>query len=227
MSLRLIKRADSPGLTYVNPETGHKQFAWDMKTLMLLVEKYRRDNGFLPVEREQVEDQICQMLPPGWCEYTTGGQPNDFVDVRIGKDDVLRGTRVLSEIAVRRAASVLVPSWTPFVEQEEAERRAAICAACYAKVSVEGCVSCDDYIPVISAVIGDRTTKADAQLGIAACAICKCAARAHVHVKADVLSRGVDDAMLAKFKLVEPCWKWRVIEEYRLTESAPTDSPTP
>ncbi len=221
MSLLLNKRADSPGLIYTHAETGHKQHAWDINTLMGLIKKYRVDNSFTPVSQEDVEEQICQTLPPDWCHYSTGGAPTDFIDLQLTPDDVIRGTAALGEIAARRAASMLVPSWTPFVEQEEAERRAAICAGCYAKTTLSGCRSCDGFVAAIKTLIGGRQTKADNVLAAHACAVCKCSASAQVHVKAEILAKGVDEKMMAKYSQIEHCWKFKELQALTTEGEAP------
>jgi len=207
MSLRLIKRADSPGLNYVHPETGQKHFAWDMTTLFKLVTDYRTVNNLPVVDRETVEDQVCQTLGGDWCQHSSGGKPQDFIDLRLTPEDVLRGTMALGEIAARRAASALIPSWSPFVDQETAEARAATCATCYAKAPLTGCRSCDGFVATVQGVIGDRHTKSDHLLVAQACGICKCAASVQVHIKDEILARGIDDAMRAKFAQVGHCWK--------------------
>ena len=224
MGLRLDKRSDAPPDWYrfTVPATGKVISALDPDTWISEIKNYYRINN-IPIPddlREIAEDQICQLLPPGWCHYSDGGQPSDYIDTRLGIDDVLRGTAALGEVVARRLASVLVPGWSPFVSQEEAESRAATCAACYVKTPVAGCLACREFSGAIGLVIGDRKTKADPQIEFASCAICKCSAKVQVHVKGDILARNVDDAMLAKFKRVEFCWKWRAIEQARLTPEA-------
>lgn len=221
MSLRLNPSAESPGLRYTHPESQHQHFAWDIHTLMSLVNTYRQQNNFPVVSQEDVEDAVCQSLPANWCHQASGANRNDFDNLRLTKDDVLRGTMALSEIAARRAASTLIPSWTPFVDQATAEARAATCSQCYAKTPVTGCRSCDTYISAISAIIGDRKTSFDPFLSTSACGICKCSLSAQVHVKGDILLRGMDDGMKAKFAGVGHCWRNSLTEEPEPSSTAP------
>lgn len=222
MGLRLNKRSDAPpdGLRYMVPETGQVIRSLDKDTWLLEIKNHLRMNS-IPIPddlAERAEHQCCQTLPPGWCRYSEGGEPSDYIDVRLGLDDVLRGTAVLSEIMARRVAALVNPDWSPFVDQATAEARAAICAACYAKVPVQGCLSCREFTAAAGKVVGSRTTKADASLEIHACAICKCAAKSQVHIRGEILARGVDDAMLKRFQGVPHCWKTAAIEEARLTK---------
>ena len=76
-----------------------------------------------------------------------------------------------------------------FVSQEEAEKRAEICASCDLNVNIAGsCGACADRIARALAVIGSRRTKLDEKLG--ACSICSCALRAAVHVPIRASDRG-------------------------------------
>lgn len=225
--LRFNQRPDAPpdGFRYMVPQTGHVIRGLDRDTWLMEIKNHLRMNS-IPIPDdllEQAEDQCCKLMPPGWCHYTDGSQPQDFIDQRLTVDDVLRGTFAMGEIMARRAAALLVPSWSPFVDQELAESRAQTCSSCYAKVPVQGCLSCLEFTGKVGAIIGDRHTRADATLEIHACGICKCSAKAQVHVKAEILARGVDDAMLAKFALIPHCWKGKEISA--LTEDTETSSP--
>lgn len=230
MGLRLLKRFDAPPdwYRYVVPQTGYAIRSLDRDTWVAETKNYLRINS-LPIQDdlvEQMEDQCCQFLPPGWCQYTDGGQPSDFIDTRLTVDDVLRGTMALAEIMARRAAYVVVPDMTPFVPQELAESRAATCASCYAKVQLSGCISCVGYTGKVDSVIGNRHTRSDASLETSSCAICKCSAKAQVHVKTEILAKGVDAAMLERFQKIPHCWKGIEVQQY-LTEQAQAATPAP
>lgn len=221
MSLRLNANSESPGLVFKHPESGFEHRAWDIHTLIGLIGPYRINNGWPALSQEQIEDAVCQSLPANWCHQASGANQNDFDNLRLTKDDVLRGTLALSEIAARRAASTLIPSWTPFVDQDTAEARAATCSQCYAKTPVTGCRACDTYLTAIGAIIGGRKTSHDAFLSTSACGICKCSLSAQVHVKGDILLRGMDDAMKAKFSEVAHCWRNSLTEEPEPSSTAP------
>lgn len=207
MSLRLNASAESPGLRFTHPESQHQHFAWDIHTLMSLISTYRQQNNFPPLSQEQVEDAVCQSLPANWCHQDAGNNKTDYDNLRLTKDDVVRGTKVLTEVMARRVASIVVPSWTPFVDQETAESRAAICSQCYARTPVLGCRACDDYLTTVGAIIGDRKTSHDQHLALYACGVCKCSCTAQVHVKGDILARSMDDDMKAKYTNLGHCWK--------------------
>jgi hypothetical protein len=216
--LRIKKRPDSPpgGFIYAH-ETGHRSQAWDKETMLRLAKDYRRVNN-LPIPddfEEQAIHQLCTTLPPDWCEYSQGGSPADFIDVRLTMADVLRGTLALAEVLARRIGAFFVPGFSPYVLQEEAEARAATCSACYVKVQIEGCASCSELFPIISRIIGDKKTKSDHALLSKACAICKCSAVAQVHLKPEILARNVTDTQLAQFSQIPHCWKFSAVQSVR------------
>jgi hypothetical protein len=76
-----------------------------------------------------------------------------------------------------------------FVSQEEAERRANICAGCPNNVTLQfSCGACmGGVMKLIHGVLGDRKTKNDYALG--ACLVCSCELKSAVHVPLDVQQR--------------------------------------
>lgn len=77
-----------------------------------------------------------------------------------------------------------------FVGQAEAERRAAICAACPANKPVAGCRACQGIPGLVFRTKGRRSTTRDRQLG--ACDVCGCSLEVKVHIPGDALdNRGL------------------------------------
>lgn len=207
MSLRLNKTTECPPDLYrFSHESGYVSRSFDPYSWMEDIKRHRRDNK-LPIPdnmREIAEDQLCRTLPPGWCRYSDGSSPLDYIDVRVGLPEVLVGTFALGVSAI-----------TGLVPQEVAEERASICAACPANVGIQGCRSCVGFAEKIAGVIGARKTRADQFLEQRSCAWCKCSSKAQVWVPIEVLSVTVSDELLAK-NTFSHCWKANQIRELRV-----------
>lgn len=187
-----------PGyLRFVVPD-GTVIMGADVKTWYAKIQKHYSDNGYaLPYDfREIAQDQWCRTSPPGWCQYENGTGYTG-INVHISLNDLLNGMNVLVSIAA---------SPDPLVDQAEADRRAAICAACPANVLVPGCAPCVGISNLVVGIKGKKTTKADAYLKT--CGLCKCSNEAQVWIKHEILMKGTDGATLMAMKTVnEECWK--------------------
>jgi hypothetical protein len=98
----------------------------------------------------------------------------------------------------------VLKAWMPkreWVAEEEAERRAAICAACPQNIEVTGCTGCHNIVNTITGFLGNRATGYDDQLK--GCRVCGCSNRAQVHVPLDVLHKGVTP----EIEFPTECWK--------------------
>lgn len=180
---------------------GHVSLAADVTAWYAKIAKHERDNGrTLPEDwKEQAQDQLCRVLPPGWCKFSDGSAPKTYVDVRLTMAGLLRGMATLTEVVV---------SSDSLVDQSEAERRAKICAACPANVSFDGCAPCVGFSNKIVAIKGAHSTEADPLLK--ACAICLCSNKAQVWVKGDVLAKRITPEMREQFSALPWCWKREV-----------------
>lgn len=200
LRLKEIGRIETPPdkLRYKFPQDGHTIMEMDVDSWFRRIEQHYKDNGYpIPEDwKEIAEDQLCQSLPPGWCEYENGGDPQAFIDARMTMDDVINGTNVLIEFVSQGA---------PLVDQKLADSRARTCAACYANISAGGCAACKGLAYLVDAVAGTSKTVADDQLQGKSCGVCKCLSRAHVWLPIDVLSKGITPTM----NLLWPdhCWK--------------------
>lgn len=197
------------------PQSGHtvRCFSWD--GLLTQIKDYCRDNGFPVPTVEDVEHQLCQILPPGWCAYEDGSAPAWYLDARISLDDVINGTKALGALMAAAIAAAFGGE-KPTVSQELAESRASTCARCYMNVNIPGCLPCVGFANIVAEVASGITTPADPFLK--ACLVCKCANEAQTRVKAEILSNGVPDEMLPKFP--EFCWKKIEIEKLRGSATA-------
>lgn len=78
------------------------------------------------------------------------------------------------------------------VPQEEAERRAAICAKCPHNRIISGCWGCKGVGEQVSKLSGGKTTSIDQNLHM--CDVCLCVIKAKVHLPREVIhTDGLDD----------------------------------
>lgn len=170
------------------------------------IDRHYKDNGYAQPEnwREIAEDQLCQLLPPGWCQQENGSAPKQFIDRRFGFDDAVNGTKVLIEFVKQGA---------PLVSQKEAEARGKTCATCYAALPIPGCSSCRAFANYVAEVAGARTTKADPFLDSKACAVCGCSAIANLWIPVEVSQAGVTEEMMQLWP--DHCWKGKQLRQLR------------
>lgn len=182
--------------------TGHKIVEADRTIWYTKIRKHYQDNSIpIPEDLDRVaQDQLCRILPPGWCRHESG-EGYAGLNTRLELADYLHGTRVLAEIALAS---------DPLVEQELAESRGAKCAACPANIFVPGCAPCVGISNLVVGIKGAKTTKADGFLKT--CAICKCNNEAQVWIKPEILAKGVDGTQLAQMRDMPDCWKVKELE---------------
>ncbi len=182
---------------------GHVSISSDKASWHAKIEKHEKDNGreLSPTWKEDAQDQLCRLLPPGWCEYENGAGPDFFLNTRLDANAFKRGIAVLASI-------VLSPD--PLVSPELAESRAKICAACPANTNIEGCQPCMKLSEAIANIKGSGTTSCDGILR--QCACCACPSRANVWIKPELLKKGVEEEQMRKLRLFDHCWKWREID---------------
>lgn len=210
-TLRLLPGSTCPPdkFRYIHAEDGHANTAFDRDSWFAAILRHKQNNGYeIPDDwQARAEDQLCRVLPPGWCEYAHGGEPSEFLDRRTPLQDIVNGTKVLA---------AFVASGCELVPQAEAETRGAICAGCYAREAVQGCAPCVGLSNLVAEICGARETRADAILEGKACLVCHCAARANVWIPVEVSKEGVTPEMMRQFP--DFCWKRQQIEA--LTEAA-------
>jgi hypothetical protein len=182
---------------YTHAETGHVTKARTYNEWVSAAKAHRVGNNLSIPDNfvEQMEDQLCMLLPPEWCQFE---DPNRrWVDTRFSIEDLSSGMRVFS---------TWMDEGRPFVEQAEAERRARICAGCPMNVQVHGCAPCHKLVHWISGNLFQRKTKHDGQLK--ACAVCRCANQAQIWFPLEILAEGDTEEK----QLLYPsfCWKKRV-----------------
>lgn len=164
------------GYRYVDPLDGYESHSFDYRTWVEQVEKHLQVNGRTvpPDLKEEMEEQLCLTLPPGWCNYDHDNRPRP--EMEVDWKDVLRGAQALSDWVTHGAR--IVPT-------KEAERRAQICTRCYLNVHMGGCSICQAAVERLANVL-PRTTQ---DVHLRTCAACKCALRMKVHFPNEILDK--------------------------------------
>jgi hypothetical protein len=175
-------------------------YTWQVK----IMEHRRGNNLDIPVNMMAIaEDQLCGTLPPGFCIYEVNDQSS--VDIRIGVADVLDWLNALKR---------KILSGEPYVEKDEANRRAAICVSCPLNVqAIGGCGSnCNKIVERLTPGMAKQSTLFDSQLKT--CAVCHCYNSVQVHFPLAVL--GETDTP----KLPDHCWRKPSGPNYRSDRAA-------
>lgn len=186
---------------YHHPD-GNISQATDQDSWFAAIRKHYKDNGVpMPENIEQVAiDQRCRTLPPGFCKYENGDNPDVYVNRRVTPEGLMAGMTVLYDIMMGGGS---------LVDQAKAEERARICAACPANVQVKGCYGCEQISQAIVAIKGAATTPSDPYLSN--CAVCFCRNKAQVWVSAETLAKGVNEDQMKQFASIPHCWKGKEI----------------
>ncbi len=133
----------------------------------------------------QIENALCERLAgSGNCV------PCSSVKQTLGFSEIVRWVKAMYNFATQ--------SKFHLVDQDEAERRAKICAACPHQISTSGCWGCKGIAGMLPAIAGARKTSYDGQLK--ACGVCGCFNAVSVHLPLDVQQ----DSHLS---FPDHCWK--------------------
>lgn len=198
--LRLLQRAECPPdkYRYKFREDGHTVSNFSHDGWLAAIVAHRRNNGYEtpPDWIAEAEDQLCRLLPAGWCEQENGAPPEFHLEARMTMDDILSGTKVLGSF---------VGQGMPLVSRAVAEERGKTCAGCYAAIPIPGCSPCVGLASLVADIAGAEPLTSDPLLENKSCAVCKCSARAQVWLPIELLAKGVPDEMLPKF----PSWCWK------------------
>ena len=204
-TFRILDKSTPPpgGWYWVEPSTQRifKHYARDAFFQEIRDHRLRQGIPIEPGWEERIEDEICRNNPH-WGREVCGRTER-------------YGERRPVSLAAMQSFLNVVGHWVAgilhgkevFVSQEEAEKRAEICASCDLNVNIAGsCGACADRIARALAVIGSRRTKLDEKLG--ACSICSCALRAAVHVPIEPQIAGLSEELKEDFRKVSSyCWK--------------------
>jgi hypothetical protein len=167
----------------VNEEVYGGDF-WDM---VRNCEKLLHSKGIMPPLDfvSQIEHNLCDRL---------AGNPNcvpcSSRKQTLGFAEIVRWVRAMYQFATTGKFEL--------VSQEEAERRAKICAACPHQIATSGCWGCKGIAGMLPHIAGARKTSYDLQLK--ACGICGCFNSVSVHLPVEV--QGGENLEFPDF-----CWK--------------------
>lgn len=183
------------GYRYFQAETKTWIRAADYYNLFASVQDHRKANN-LPLGtfwEAEVEDQLCQTLPPGQCKQSVPGQGRN-VFTRVGWEQIVAGTRTIVSWAAKGF---------PKVEQSVADARGDICSRCYFNVAeTGGCHACGQLQKLATSFVGSRRTKSDPFLRV--CAVCQCSLQVKVWTPIEAIDQGTNDELLKKFPNF--CW---------------------
>ena len=185
-----------PFFRYRFPSDGYESVATTHDAWLIDAGMHAAANGLAGPSAEEMEDQLCQTLPPGWCEFDDENRPRPSTALDWG--NVEAGLKTFGRWIV---------GGCKFVSQEEADRRALVCTRCYLNVSLGGCSGCQR---MIAEVVGNKTTKYD--FALRACGVCKCVLKAKVHFPQSILDKENQtlQEMYPSF-----CWNRKDGENYR------------
>ena len=175
--LTVTNKVDVPnkGWIFTVEETGVTLNGGTINQLKNMVHNHMRANNVrIPADlNEIIEDTACRNLDKWsrWCEE------------RKPVDQTIRRSKWTAADVKRFLTTV--KNWGTqtrfaFVDQDEAERRAAICAACPMNVEVSGCMGCAGVGAMVKLLRGTRTTREDRKLNY--CDVCGCALQVKVHL---------------------------------------------
>ncbi len=159
---------------------------WDMVSNC---EKLLVSKGITPPTDfvSQIENNLCDRM--------AGNEncvPCSQEKQKLGFGEIVRWVKAMYQFAVNGKFE-LVP-------QEEAERRAKICAACPHQIATSGCWGCKGIAGMLPHIAGARKTSYDLQLK--ACGVCGCYNAVSVHLPVEV--QGGENLEFPDF-----CWKFK------------------
>lgn len=150
----------------------------------------RSRNMPIPIDLEwQIEDAICKRMPPDCKDCSPRNKKHIVIDANM----------------VKRFMLTMEDWWKKgfnYVPQEEADRRAAICASCPLQHEAEGCFGCRGIQGLVNVVRGKRSTPYDGRL--LNCSVCGCFNQVQVHIPLDVLQKASGDL---DYNGNPECWK--------------------
>jgi hypothetical protein len=175
---------------YTQPETGMR-FREMVYGVLLAKVKHHCYSNKIPFDAAEFEDRLCRNL----------GDNSVCSDGTAEKPVQVKRTTIDDATAFIKVAGEWMKEGHSWVPQEEAERRAAICAACPENQHIAGCSGCRNLVGKLTGLLGGRKTEHDSKLQ--GCRVCGCSNVAQVHIPLAALSKGIKDDM----EFPEHCWK--------------------
>jgi len=161
----------------------------------IAIHRARNSLDLSPGWQDRVVSEMCAQN--GWTGAVCFDREAD-ASQGISSGDVKNFLNVLGNV---------LASGGSLVEQEEAERRAAICTECPQNIEVPGCLGmCPGSVAKLllrfAAAFQGRTLQTSRDAELKSCGVCGCANAAQVHVSLETLARVRGD-----FVFPAPCWK--------------------
>lgn len=186
------------GWRYRVPETGFVIQAWSWAALVPKVVAHYQANATKPPP--DLEDLVVKYACDTYAKCDEGGIPNRIarnVLKGLHVNEVIRFTQTLFD-AVKRGERI---------SQDEANRRASICAGCEFNQKPEGCTGCNSSAikGLVSTLSQAGRTPHDAQLQ--SCRFCGCFIQSLIWYPLETLQKFTDQAENAE--LPNHCWKKR------------------
>lgn len=168
------------------------------------IRKHEENNQHPITPVEEIENQLCELLPPGHCGYEDGSMPNSH-GCNVTGEEMLAGARSLTKMA-----GEWISGWftgkSVWVDQDEANKRANICARCPRNVPSSACASCwvvSTAKELLEAIRGKKSTELDPNLD--QCCVCSCDCKTIVWVRKDILVSHMTDDQIERSP--KCCWK--------------------
>jgi hypothetical protein len=193
--LKLKDKYTTPpgGWRYTQRESGKLISSPSFPSLVVAVRQHRMANGYpLQMDMEQeVEEGACKESP-GHCD----DMPPDLIPSKLTLSNVFAFTMTLGESLLKG---------NPRVDDEEADRRAAVCAGCSDNVPIGGCGGCNAKTinSAIEKLTRAKPTKLDDKLHT--CRYCGCLNKAQIWFPLDILQNHINPKI--REALPAHCWK--------------------
>jgi hypothetical protein len=190
------------GYRYFQPETRTWIRAPDYGNFFVFVRDHRKSNN-IPLEpfwESHIEDQLCQLLPAGFCKQVDPAERRNVFS-RISWEDVVTGTTTIANWAIHGFKQV---------DQALADSRADTCSRCYYNVQIGGiCGACQHLQNFTAKFTNGRRTSSEPFLK--ACAVCKCSLAVKVWVPIESIEAA--NPNLGEFP--DFCWIKKEVTEFR------------
>jgi hypothetical protein len=157
--------------------------------------KRRKANGLRELNNEEMQDRLCQRLPPGWCRDELGHATIAPGSMALTLTDVIQGTRTLAAWFAHGRKRV---------SEDEIVRRSYLCNQCPKHVPIHGCQGCSGHTlrSLANGIVGGRDLPTDSMLQ--GCSVCKCSLKAKTRLPVEDIVPHMSKEQLAQ--LWERCW---------------------
>lgn len=195
MKLNTLLQGPPGDWRFKQKESGFPMSAITFGSLLGKIRQHRSNMDYPMVSEgyntlsDEVEDAICQAMSPE--------DQMANCNTKVGKVTGIHWKRVGRFLSTM--ASWFTTNGLQTVPQEEAERRASICAACPLNVGMTGCGACRVGLQAIRVAVLDAHTSQDSILN--ACGVCGCDNKLQVHAPLAALQSG------APLEYPDWCWK--------------------